>query len=138
MNEPRLEILGIIIETSSALDVSAFSVEFRRVIEAALILSNTHLMCNRRGELVYIAALPGKSAYIHTTSSSPAVRFSDKIMQILETLHAAALSTADDLTPVSKPASILRCLTRQQPLEYRSTPQPRWDASCAMLESVQR
>lgn len=108
MDKAGVEILGIIIETSSALDVSAFSPEFRRLLEAVLILSNTHLMCNRRGELVYIAALPGKSAYIHTTSSSPSVRFSDKIVQILKEFHAAALSTADDLTPVAKPVSILR------------------------------
>lgn len=100
MGNSRVEILGIVLEASPELDVSAFSVEFQHVFEAILIFSNAHLMCHRRGELVCIAALPGRTMYLHSTQSSPGVRLSDKTPQIVETLHAAVSSCSGNLEPV--------------------------------------
>lgn len=99
-----VEMLGIVLEASSELEVSACSVEFERVVEAMLILCKAHLMCNRHGELVCLAALPGTTQYLY--SSSAGVPFSET--DLVGKLRSCIASSRDE--PVATAAAIGRFL----------------------------
>ncbi|KAJ8599047.1 hypothetical protein CTAYLR_009814 [Chrysophaeum taylorii] len=107
----RVELLGIIIEASPTIAISAFAVEFRKAVEGMLVLCNAHLLCHRHGELVCLAALPERTMYLHASHHSPGVRFADARVRIVETLHKAVVDMdALDPAPVATTAALGRFL----------------------------
>lgn len=103
-----VELLCIVIEASPALAVSAYSRDFKDALEAVLVLSSAHLLCHRSGELAIVAALPGRSEYLHVTHRDPELRFAEARHKIVEALHGFVAGATDE--PVATASALGRAL----------------------------
>uniref|UniRef100_A0A7S3K612 Uncharacterized protein n=1 Tax=Aureoumbra lagunensis TaxID=44058 RepID=A0A7S3K612_9STRA len=78
-------VLGIILEASPQAAVSCMSKDYVHVIEAVTTLASVHMTSYRNGEIVILAALPGKTKVLYLSDKGRTM--SDMRSIILERLH---------------------------------------------------
>ena len=116
-------LLGIIVEASAWASVPASDAGFRNVVEAMLALGSASALCHREGSLVYLAALPGRTAVLHASSRKTRLRFAEVRQEVVTKLadHLAEDAEEEQLRPPAMAQALGRflCFARKRKVPSR-------------------